>query len=315
MRGLWRRLKQPEPERRDEVERRKSEATATSATTTSDATTEDATLAATDVAFRVWGCRGSLPSPGPTTVRYGGETTCFEISCGASRLFIDCGSGLRRLGRKLIEDGDDRPIEILLTHFHADHLLGLGFFEPLLFETAPVTLWSSRSVDETRRGLDSLFSPPTWPITITDRTGLLVGQLFPSVSRLDAFDVRHFKLNHPGGATGYRIEVEGRAIVIVTDHETGDDVFDDDIVAAAMDADLLVFDAPYDDAEYERRRGWGHSPRSQALRIADACRARHLLITHHEPSAGDDALDAIAATLKRAGGDVALAAEGAVLRL
>ena len=269
-----------------------------------------------DVAFRVWGCRGSVPAPGAETVRYGGDTTCFEIVAGgANRLIVDCGSGMRRLGHEIIKAGEQRRINVLLTHFHADHLIGLGLFAPLIAETADVSLWNDRGVEELRTGVERLYAPPTWPISLTQEKPLFLGRLPSETSLVGDFMVRPFRLSHPGGATGYEIAVKGRRIVIVTDHETGDAFVDANVTAIARDADLLVFDAPYSAEEYNVRRGWGHSPREDALRIAREAEVRQLLLTHHEASATDASLDSIACELTTKAPIAALAYDGMTLPL
>lgn len=271
------------------------------------------------VVFRVWGCRGSASTSHADTHRYGGETTCFEIISGqGERLMVDCGSGLRQFGLSLEYGGTPqlkRPqINVLLTHHHLDHLMGLGLFAPLLNESAEVVFWSE-DAEASRASIDRLFSPPIWPVKLTQNKLIAFRSLAAHDNAISGFMVRPFQLRHPGGAVGYEIRIDNRKIVIATDHETGDAVLDAGVHAASTEADLLVFDAPYSEEEYANRLGWGHSPRSAALAIATKAKARRLLLTHHDPGATDSALDHIASQLGAAPLETMLARDGLLIRL
>lgn len=267
------------------------------------------------VRFRVWGCRGSLPSPGPHSRRYGGDTTCFEIcSSSGARIVIDCGSGFARLGRTL-SAAPPPSLDVLVTHFHFDHLMGLGFFGPLIAEKTRVTLWRDSDPELLRRAIDRAFSPPLWPLTLSAAKPLDCARLPTAGADIGAFHVTPIRLNHPGGGTGYMVRIEGRKIVIATDHEHGDTEIDQALRAAADSADLLVYDAPYSDADYEQRRGWGHSTRDEGLRVAKDAGVARLVLVHHEPDATDTALDQIAAAVHRSFSNALLARDDMTLNL
>ncbi|WP_239031878.1 MBL fold metallo-hydrolase [Paroceanicella profunda] len=246
--------------------------------------------------FRVWGCRGSLPVPDPAMRRYGGDTSCYQITGpGEAGLVIDCGSGLRGLGEAMLCKPRART-DILLSHSHFDHLIGLGFFMPLITGQSEVTLWCGQEPDLVREALGRLYGPPLWPIRIPDKYRLPLRHLEPA-SEIGGACVRTFPLNHPGGCTGFRIEMAGRVICSVTDHEHGVPEIDAQVIAMARDADLMIYDAAYSNAEYPFRKGWGHSTWEVALKVAEAAAVKQTLLVHHSPHSTDELLDAAATAL------------------
>lgn len=267
------------------------------------------------VQVKIWGARGSIPSPGRETTRYGGDTTCFEVRCGTDRLVIDCGSGMRRLGQHVLDAGDDH-LDVLLTHGHADHLVGLGMFAPLLMERATMTIWSDQPEATTKATLDRFYSPPIWPVTLSQAKPITFRRLSGETA-IGRFLAAPLRLRHPGGATGYLVAVEQRRIAVITDHELGCVDTDAALRSAATGADLVILDAPYSDAEYDVRRGWGHSSRSAALRFAAAVRAKRVLFSHHDPEADDHTLESAEAYIRACAGavDVRLARDAMTVQL
>ncbi|WP_118134169.1 MBL fold metallo-hydrolase [Oceanicella sp. SM1341] len=251
------------------------------------------------VRLRVWGCRGSLPVPDPAMRRYGGDTTCFELVGPEGKgLVIDCGSGLRGLGQSMLSAPKART-DILLSHSHFDHLIGLGFFMPLVTGQSEVTIWTGQEPGTVREALERLYGPPLWPIRIPDKYRLPLCQLEPR-SEIGGARVQTFPLNHPGGCTGFRIELGGRVIVSVTDHEHGVPEIDAQVIAMARGADLMLYDAAYSNAEYPLRRGWGHSTWEVGLKVAEAAAVKQTLLVHHSPHSTDEMLDAAALALAAA---------------
>ncbi len=255
------------------------------------------------VTVRIWGCRGSIPTSGKDVIRYGGDTTCFEVIDPNSRsLVIDCGSGLRRLGAVKMGELDGEKggsVDVLLTHLHFDHVMGLAMFGPLLADQTSVTLWTTRDVSDVEAALSSLYRPPFWPMDLFQSRSLHVAGLKAlSSSMIGSFQVTPFPLNHPGGSTGYILDVAGSRIAVVTDHEHGEPDIDLGIRKHANEADLLIYDAPYSENVYQQRKGWGHSTWENALAMAEDVSAKKLLIVHHAPEATDDYLDAAAKRLK-----------------
>ncbi|MEM9206439.1 MAG: MBL fold metallo-hydrolase, partial [Pseudomonadota bacterium] len=246
--------------------------------------------------LKFWGVRGSLPVPGPDTVRYGGNTTCIELMLGPRRLIIDCGSGAYPLGRKLAAKGE-LEADLLFTHSHLDHVCGLPFFKPAYMHDAVIRCWAGHLGDTL--GLDDVISwlmaPALFPVPMTELKGCRLNTFKPG-DELDlggGLLVQTCELNHPGGAVGYRIEHDGRSLVIAFDHEHGDERIDDGLLAFAKGADVMIYDATYTDDEYKTYRGWGHSTWSEGVRLAEKAGVGQTYMFHHAQDRTDDELDDI----------------------
>jgi phosphoribosyl 1,2-cyclic phosphodiesterase len=247
-----------------------------------------------------WGTRGSLATPGPDTLRYGGNTSCVEVrGDGGDLLVLDAGTGIRPLGES-IDPGIER-VDILLTHLHMDHIQGLGFFDPLFWPDLEVHLWGPSSTTlglHTR--LSRYLSPPLFPVRL--------GDLPCRLTVHEVVALRHFSIGdldvearlvcHPGPTVGYRIKGDGAVLTYLPDHEPalGLDALPDDLdwipgIELAYEADLLIHDAQYSPVEYPRYVGWGHSSIPHALAFAKAAKVGHLVAFHHDPSHSDKQLD------------------------
>ncbi len=246
----------------------------------------------------LWGTRGSLPAPGPDTMRYGGNTSCVTVRNGRGELLIlDAGTGIRRVS-SLVQD-DDSDIHILLTHLHMDHVQGLGFFEPLFHSGRRVRIWGPPSTSRSlRRRLGRYLSPPLFPVRLNEVDSIVSCQ--DVVNR--TFDVGGFQITgelvcHPDPTLGFRITSEGKTVTYLPDHEPqlGTRTLPRDEWLSgfhlAQGADLLIHDAQYTDDEYESRVGWGHCTTELAVRFAEQVGADRLLLFHHDPAHSDDALD------------------------
>ncbi len=278
---------------------------------------DDATSAAQSFTVKYWGTRGSIPSPGPETVRYGGNTTCLEIRCGNQLFVIDGGSGVRLLGEELNARGATK-VTFLLSHLHGDHVTGFPFFAPFFRQNCQIELWSARhggwSIEDT---LHQLVVPPTFPITMALFPSEIAFRILEPGDALTFGDVtvRTVLLRHPGEAVGYRLEFDGRAFCHCADWEHPEDgLLDHGLVAFLRDADVVSLDATYTDDEYNgrvspARRGWGHGTYGAAPRHADAARAKRTLLTPHQPGRTDAELDAIGEQLFAARRDVRIVRE------
>lgn len=256
------------------------------------------TMRPAGISVRFWGVRGSVPCPGPRTIRYGGNTSCVELRCGEHLIILDGGTGLVPLGESLLEAGKAVTADILYTHTHIDHVMGLPFFAPARQAETMLTLWAERrdglSLEQVLR---QIFSPPLLPLSPSEfgarfeyrdfRAGDVI-ELRPGVS------VQTAPLNHPDGAAGYRVEHDGKAVAYVTDTEHMGDGPDQNVLRLVNRADLMIYDSTYDDREFEARVGCGHSTWQEALRLAAAAGAKRVALFHHDPAKGDDALDDIA---------------------
>lgn len=238
--------------------------------------------------IQFWGVRGSMPTAEPENLGFGGNTSCVEVRLPDGSVFIiDGGTGLRRLGLHLVREGASR-FHFLLTHFHWDHIQGMPFFAPFFNPASHVTIHSSLSGPELRRVLAGQMTPPYFPIPFevltakidfvnVRREGIRYGNLL----------IRPFPLNHPQGATGYRLESEGAVVVHACDSEHGDRELDAVLREYAQDADILIYDAQYTPREYERYKGRGHSTWLEGVRLAAAANVKHLILFHHDPSHDD----------------------------
>jgi phosphoribosyl 1,2-cyclic phosphodiesterase len=274
---------------------------------------------------KIWGARGSLPSPGADMVRYGGNTSCVQVTLSdGTHLVLDAGTGIRNLPGDLGSSGD--RIHILLSHLHLDHIQGLLFFAPLFRPEASVTLWGPAAPGASlQRRIARYLSAPLTPIEVRELPCHLDFRNCP-VTRwtIGPAQVAAEAVTHRGPTLGFRIEDAGASLCYLPDHEpaiVGDiDQLEPQWLSGsslARDADLLIHDCQYTDAEYPAHLGWGHSAVSHTLRFARRIGARRLLLFHHDPYHTDHELDATLraaradwAALGRRPDELAMAAEG-----
>jgi phosphoribosyl 1,2-cyclic phosphodiesterase len=278
--------------------------------------------------LKVWGCRGSVPTPGPGTVGCGGNTSCLEVLLAdGTVLVLDAGTGIRDLGLELVERGTQQ-INLLLTHLHLDHVEGLRFFAPLWDERVEVDVWGPPSpVSSLPERIARAFSPPLFPVDLHDVPARVT---FRDVPRrpwtIGGASLTAELVLHPGPTVGYRIEGDGASLGYLPDHEpalagTIDDRPRDWISGAGIagDVDVLLHDAQYFEDEYEMRIGWGHSSVADAVAFTRAVGARRLVLFHHEPRHDDGSLERLETRAQslagRNGAEATLAREGMVVEL
>jgi phosphoribosyl 1,2-cyclic phosphodiesterase len=274
-----------------------------------------------------WGTRGSIPTPGPGTARYGGNTACISISSGDGQLVIlDAGSGLRPLGHELMKQRNGIiTADILLSHTHWDHIQGLPFFKPLSARDTSVTIYGAAQEGVALKEiLGRQMDPMVFPVPLNAlAASLTVVEIEEGEFETDEFKVCSFRLRHPGTTLGYRLRPRsrGREVVYVTDNELGPggtyEVTADwrpRMVEFIAGADTLIHDAMYLDQIIQARAGWGHSTPRQAVDLAREGRCRRLILFHHEPEHDDDALDRLVADTRDYAASVApgLVVEAAV---
>jgi phosphoribosyl 1,2-cyclic phosphodiesterase len=255
--------------------------------------------------IRIWGCRGSITTPGPTTLRYGGNSTCLEIRTARGHIIVvDAGSGLRNLGKDLSQKKEMiqiLQIRFFFTHSHWDHLVGFPFFEPAYSSQSSITFCGGpHTQDSIRRYLAHQMEAPYFPVDFN----LLKARfdfrcerpnMEPGNCCLDGLEVCPVSLSHPNGGYGYKFIEGGKSLVFLTDnelsfqHEGG--LSRAQYVAFCRGADLVLHDAQYTDEEYERTRAWGHSTFGDATDLAIEAGVKSLGLVHHDPDRADDELD------------------------
>jgi phosphoribosyl 1,2-cyclic phosphodiesterase len=242
--------------------------------------------------LRLWGVRGSIPTPRPQNLGYGGNTSCIEVRLPGDELFIfDAGTGIRDLGLTLNspEPGVRRHIHLFFTHFHWDHIQGLPFFRPLYDPNYSMTLYSTCYSSSIRESLAGQMAGPYFPVTFESICSNKQFVNLDAPISLGNLTVRPFPVHHPQGAAGYRIESGGAAIVYVPDREHGHPELDAVLREHVRDADILIHDAQYTPEEYARFKGWGHSTWQEAVEVARECNVKQLVLFHHDPN-HDDAM-------------------------
>jgi phosphoribosyl 1,2-cyclic phosphodiesterase len=251
---------------------------------------------------RVWGCRGSVASPGPDTIRYGGNTSCVEVRLASGHaIVLDAGTGMRPCGVRMHEDAHEE-VHVLLTHLHMDHLQGLGFFRPLYGPGTHVHLWGPPSpVQHLSERIAIYLSPPLFPVSLDDVPCTLTFHDAPETAvTIGSATIRAAKVTHQGPTVGYRIEEDGRSIVYIPDHEPSLGTDLRAIPAEWMSghhltrgADVLLHDAQYRDHEYGAHVGWGHSAIDHTMEFAAKSGVERVVLFHHDPYHTDDDLEAL----------------------
>jgi phosphoribosyl 1,2-cyclic phosphodiesterase len=244
--------------------------------------------------IRFWGTRGSIPAPGPSTLEFGGNTTCLEVVLRSGRrIVIDGGTGIRVLGEQLKTKVATIRLHLLLTHNHWDHLIGLPFFFPIYREDSEIKIdgWPL-AFQALKRVFDDHMGDGFFPVAFEQLKAHIsfVNKIARSPQVLDDVEIEALPVNHPQGCLGFRFQEEGHTLVFITDNELGLDggYRFPDFVKFARDADLLIHDAQYLPEEMSVHRGWGHSTYEEAVHLALEAGAKTLLLTHHDPSRTDE---------------------------
>jgi phosphoribosyl 1,2-cyclic phosphodiesterase len=271
------------------------------------------------------GTRGSLPSPGPDTSRYGGNTSCVEVQARPDTLLmLDAGTGIRRLGEPVT--GVSR-VDVLLTHLHMDHIVGLGFFGALFQPDLEVHIWGPPSTTQDLHArLTRYLSPPLFPVRLRDLPCRLTLHDIPRRATVDlpGISVTADFVCHPGPTLGYRVSGDGGVLAYLPDHEPA--LSDRGFPSSpewtsgfdlAAGADVLIHDAQYSEDEYEAHVGWGHSSIAHAMAFAEMAGVSRLLAFHHDPDHGDAVLDKLQAeaAAHAVPFDLSFATEGAVYQV
>jgi len=277
----------------------------------------------TNFSIHFWGVRGSIATPGISTVRYGGNTPCVEMRCNGKRLIFDGGTGIRVLGQYLLKE---MPLEahLFFTHSHWDHIQGFPFFLPAYMPGNSLYIYGKVAPNgqSMRDRLEEQMLHPNFPVPLRVMGAKL--QFF-DVQVPDRIEIGNDvyvetgSLNHPGEATGYRVCWGDRSAVYATDTEHFADRIDQDLVHLARNADVLILDCTYTDAEYwsptAPKIGWGHSTWQEAVKVAETAGVKTLVLFHHDPLHSDDQLDEIAKQAQAKFAGAVVAREGMELQI
>ncbi len=275
-----------------------------------------------EFSVRFWGVRGSLSVSDPESIRYGGNTSSLEVRCGDRVLMFDGGSGLRELGNHLLNGGGPGgPIDadLFLTHVHYDHVCGIPFFAPFYIPGNSFRVWSGNlepalKTDEIFR---ELMSAPLFPVPPDVFQAEIDYKPFATGDRIELNNeiiIQTGPLNHPNGATGYRINFNGKSICYLTDTEHVDGELDENIVKLIEGADIAIYDAMYTDEEYANCVGFGHSTWRAGVELCDAAGVKTFVAFHHEPGHNDRVMDHIREDVERVRPGSIVAQEGMILR-
>jgi len=285
-----------------------------------------------------WGARGSIPTPGPGTTRYGGNTPCLAVQSlggkgepsGDRLVILDAGTGIRPLGRMLMANGIGLQLDLLLSHTHWDHIQGLPFFAPFFEPKHHVRIWGAKQGDvDLEVILRQQMNPVVFPVPLDNLAAeLSVRHVGPGGFEIDGFDVQAFRLRHPINTLAFRLTPKGggASMAYVTDNELGSGGDYDvgptwrrDFVSFLTGVDLLIHDGMYTPEELGRHRGWGHSSNVEAVELAVEAQVKRLVLFHHRPEHDDTAVDGLLRvareTAASTGLEVTAATEGMELTL
>lgn len=247
-----------------------------------------------------WGTRGSIPSPGPETVRVGGNTTCLEVSLnGKTRIIVDAGTGIRALGLELVKIDDPAPIILLLTHSHWDHLAGFTFFNPAYNPAFDISVYGNEmAMNVLQRDIFERHDNRYFPVNMDDfRAEIKFNRILPESLNIAGIDIHSLNLNHPGNGFAFRFSYQSSKVAFITDNEIGKHYpggnTRQELIYFCSDADILIHDAQYLPSEIDKHRGWGHSTYEEVIDIAREAGVQKVYLTHHDPERNDLECDAL----------------------
>jgi len=276
--------------------------------------------------IRFWGVRGSHPTPGPSTARVGGNSSCVEIGAGGRTLVFDAGTGIIGLGQDLVQRAGARSVDIFLSHMHHDHIEGLRFFQPLYHPGWKCHLYGAGSGPKTLEHiLAAVMRPRLFPVSFSELPNPLSIRTLGASERIEmhgsprvVVEARHSRAHPKVGVMLYRVTCGHRTVVYATDIEAPKGGYED-VAEFARGADVLIHDAQYTDAEYFsadfHKVGWGHSTVRMAAEAACAAGVGELILYHHDPSHNDAEIRRIERFARRIFPRTRAATEGLELRL
>jgi phosphoribosyl 1,2-cyclic phosphodiesterase len=267
---------------------------------------------------RFWGVRGSVPCSGPEVAKYGGNTACLEVRCGERRLIFDAGTGLRYLGNELSKV-QPLDLDIFLTHFHLDHVCGMPFFKPFYHKENRFRIQSGCSTFGccTKEALHNMMVEPLLPMDTEVFTADIEFEDFTCGDEFliePGIQIKTECLNHPNGATGYRIDFQGKSICYITDTEHVPGQLDERILSFIQGASIFIYDSTMTDDEFANGPSFGHSTWQEAVRLGEAASVGTVVAFHHDPDHDDDFMDQVAQEMEAMRSGSVVAREGMVLK-
>lgn len=271
-----------------------------------------------DITF--WGTRGTLPVSGAPFAHTGGNTNCIEVTCGEHTIIIDAGTGIRELGSKLVAKNPDQKIHLFLTHAHYDHVEGIPFFAPFFINHAKIDITCGKleGTQDTASLIKNLMKPPYFPVgpevfSANIEYNTLEENAAFNIS--DKIKVRTTPMNHPGGATGYRIDFAGKSFACITDTEHVVGQHDQNILKLIDNVDAFSYDCSLLDKEMDDFQGYGHSTFEEGIRLAKISNAKSMLASHHMPFRTDHDLEHIERAMKKENETYKVARDGDKIKL
>ncbi len=268
---------------------------------------------------KFWGVRGSIPCPSPDHVVYGGNTSCVELHLDDTHIILDAGSGLRGLGKSMLARGVESA-SLLMTHTHWDHIIGFPFFAPAYKPGFRLDIMAGHAAGD--GGIQTLvsrhMSGPMFPVPLEAMNATMSFQDFDAGSAFalaGGVTVRTAPLNHPNGATAYRLELGGLSVCYVTDTEHVAGRLDETVLRLIEGADLMIYDCTYTDAEFPARIGWGHSTWQEGVRLCQAAGVGRLAVFHHDPDHDDAFMGRLEDEIRQAWPPALVARDGMELTL
>ena len=248
---------------------------------------------------KFWGVRGSIATPSPRHIAYGGNTSCVEVRVGDKLVIFDSGTGIRNLGNQLLKE-DITSFHILLSHTHWDHMNGFPFFAPAYNPKCDITILAGHLIDQ--GGLEQVLSgqmaQPMFPVPLAAMNSTMSIEDFRTGEDLDLHSdvkITTVMLNHPNGATGYRVDYQGNSMCYITDTEHVPGKPDENILGLVEGCDLMVYDSTYTETEFPGKVGWRHSTWNEGVRLCRAADVKSMAIFHHDPDHEDEDMDQIEA--------------------
>jgi phosphoribosyl 1,2-cyclic phosphodiesterase len=270
-------------------------------------------------AVKFWGVRGSIATPSPRHVGFGGNTSCVEVIAGDEVFILDCGTGVRNLGKELLKRGVETA-NILMSHTHWDHINGFPFFLPAYVDNCTFHMWAGHLMDDggVQKIMSGQMTQPMFPVPLAAMRSTIKFHDFRAGDDLNLSKKAKIKttlLNHPNGATAYRVEYGGKSMCYVTDTEHVVGKPDQNVLKQIEGADLVIYDCTYTDDEFEAKIGWGHSSWQEGVRLCQTANVKSLAIFHHDPDHEDDFMEKLEMEARAAWDGAFVARENMVIKL